>query len=299
MNREPRILFIDIETAPIIMAAWTTYEASAVWVERDTYIMSIAYKWMGERRAQSKILPDFSRYKSHKHCDRDLCGFIWKLLNEADIVVAHNGDAFDVKKINSRLIVHGHEPPSGYKTIDTLKIARKVFKFDSNKLDNLGRYLGEGRKIPNTGAALWRGCVNGDPKSWRTMGRYNRQDVDLLASVYDRVKAWAPSHPNLNLYTGRDACPVCQSTHTKRSGMHYLKTTIRQRFKCQDCGARWCGDVVKPWGQTCEGDNPVRPARAISNARAASSTRKPARKMNRTTRSRSTAAAKRRANEAR
>lgn len=241
----PRILFADIETSPIIMAAWTTYEANAVWVERDTYIMSVAYKWADERSVKTLALPDFPGYQDHKHCDKKLSGELWKILDQADIVIAHNGDSFDIKKINSRLAVHGHKPPSPYKTIDTLKIARRVFKFDSNKLDNLGRYLGEGRKIPNTGAALWRGCVNGDKASWRTMRRYNAGDVSLLVRVYERLKAWAPHHPNLNLYTGRDGCPTCQSSNIQRRGMNYGKTVVRQRWLCLDCGASHSGAVVK------------------------------------------------------
>lgn len=253
MNREPRILFLDIETSPIIMASWSirSPEASAVWVERDTFILMFSYKWAHERTVKTCCLPDFPRYKTHKHDDKQLCGVLHRLMDDADIICAHNGDAFDIKKINSRLITNGFAPPSPFKTIDTLKAARRAFKFDSNKLDNIGRYLNEGRKIPNTGAALWRGCVNGDPKSWRIMRRYGKQDTDLLARVYERIKPWMPNHPNLNLYTGQSShCPTCQSPRIKRSGLHYLKTTIRQRFKCQDCGARWCGDIVK--GNTCD-----------------------------------------------
>jgi DNA polymerase III epsilon subunit-like protein len=76
-------------------------------------------------------------------------------MDEADLICAHNGDAFDIKKINSRLIVNGFKPPSPFKTIDTLKIARRVFKFDSNKLDNIGRYLSRGPEDPQH----WRGAL--------------------------------------------------------------------------------------------------------------------------------------------
>jgi hypothetical protein len=281
---QPRILFIDIETAPIIMAAWTTYEANAVYILRDTYIISVAYKWLGERWARSTLLPDFPRYKKHKHCDRDLCRIIWGLLDEADIVIAHNGDRFDIPKINSRLIVHGHPPPSQYKTVDTLKAARKVFKFDSNKLDNIGRYLSEGRKIANTGGALWRACCeDGDPKAWRTMGRYNRRDVDLLASTYERFKPWMTNHPNLNLYTNAAACPTCQSNRIKRRGLTYSKSMVRQRWQCLDCWSAWSGEVVKPGERSCESHS--RPARATRGGRAASLTTKHRKTGSRKTRS--------------
>jgi hypothetical protein len=232
----PRILLVDIETAPIIMAAWTTYEANAVWVERDTFILSFAAKWADERRVKTYALPDYAGYAKRKHDDKHLVGDLWKLMNEADVIVAHNGDAFDIKKINSRLAVHGFRPPSPFKTVDTLKIARRVFKFDSNKLDNLGRYLHEGRKIPNTGAALWRGCVNGDAKSWRIMRRYNAQDVLLLERVYGRIRAWSTTHPNLAAYGEEAGCPVCQSFKIQARGYNVARVRKSQRFHCQSCG---------------------------------------------------------------
>jgi hypothetical protein len=254
-----------------------------------------SYKWAHEKTVKTCCLPDFPRYNRHKHDDKDLCGVLHRLMDDADIICAHNGDAFDIKKINSRLITNGFSPPSPFKTIDTLKAARKAFKFDSNKLDNIGRYLNEGRKIPNTGAALWRGCVNGDPKSWRIMRRYGKQDTDLLARVYERIKPWMPNHPNLNLYTGRDACPTCQSTRFTRRGINYAKSTARQRMLCLDCNSSWSGETIR--SGTC---TPTHPARATASRRAAvSSTRKTRATIQRTTRpkTRSTGRGRRRAND--
>lgn len=233
---------MDIETAPILAAVWTVFEANAVWVERDTFLLSFAAKWSDEKRVKTYALPDYPRYKTHKHDDKPLIRDLWRMLDRADIVIAHNGDSFDIKKINSRFAVHGLNPPSPFKTIDTLKIARRVFKFDSNKLDNLGRYLKEGRKIPNTGAALWRGCCDGDLRSWRIMRRYNAQDVLLLERVYNRLRAWAPTHPNLSLFGG--CCPVCQSSHVQARGFNINKTRKSQRFHCQDCGHWFAGKTL-------------------------------------------------------
>jgi hypothetical protein len=285
LNREPRILFLDIETSPIIMASWSirSPEASAVWVERDTFILMFSYKWAHEKTVKTCCLPDFPRYKSNKHDDKDLCGVLHRLMDDADVICAHNGDAFDVKKINSRLITNGFMPPSSFKTIDTLKAARRAFKFDSNKLDNIGRYLNEGRKIPNTGAALWRGCVNGDPKSWKAMRRYGKQDTELLARVYERIKPWMPNHPNLNLYTNAQACPTCQSNRIKRRGLTYSKSMVRQRWQCLDCWSAWSGQVVKPEEQPCD---PSDASRSASQPRATARRKAPARSLARPTKSR-------------
>jgi DNA polymerase elongation subunit (family B) len=245
----PKVAFVDIETSPILMTAWTMFEANAIWVERDTYILCFAVRWSHSKRTTTYALPDYKRYKRDRHDDKDLCRDLFNVLDSADIVVAHNGDAFDIKKINSRLAVHGFKPPSPFKTIDTLKLARRVFKFDSNKLDNLGRYLGEGRKLPHTGADLWRGCVDGDERSWKTMRRYNAKDVNLLVSVYERLKAWAPNHPDLRLYRDRPlravVCPTCRSGDVQRRGFRVALKKKYERFQCQGCGAWFSGNQIK------------------------------------------------------
>ena len=222
------------------------FEANAVWVERQTYILSFAVRWAHEKRTKVYTLPDYPLYKIDPHNDRSLCDDLFKVLDEADIIIAHNGDNFDLKKIHSRLAAHNLKPPAPYRTIDTLKISRRVFKWDSNKLDNLGRYLGVGRKLPHTGADLWRGCVNGDPKSWALMARYNRQDVDLLMAVFDRIKMWAPNLPDLRVYTGaKVGCPTCLSTNVQRRGFNVARTRKTERFQCQDCGAWHTGATIK------------------------------------------------------
>lgn len=241
----PKILFIDIETAPIIMAAWTMFEANAVWIERDTYIMCVAARWGANGRTRTYALPDYPAYKRDRHNDKSLCGDLFKMLDEADVVVAHNGDAFDIKKINSRLAVHGFKPPSPFKSVDTLKVARRAFKFDSNKLDNIGRYLGKGQKMPHTGAKLWRDCVNGDPKAWRKMCRYNARDVKLLVDVYEEIKPWAANHPDLRAYDGRIGCPKCRSINVQRRGFAVCATHKYERFQCLSCGGWHKGPIIK------------------------------------------------------
>ncbi len=241
----PKIAFIDIETSPIIAATWTLRDIqNVVWVERDTFLLSFAVLWSGERKVKTYCLPDFPGYAANRHDDRNLVGELFRVLSDADLVVAHNGDSFDIKKIQARLAVHGFPPPSPFKSIDTLKIARKHFKFDSNKLDNLGRYLGCGRKIPNTGADLWRRCVDGDPKAWELMRRYNAQDVLLLYRVFEKLKHWG-GVPDLRPYAQQSSgCPTCLSNKIQRRGVAVARSRRYQRFQCQSCGAWFSGDKL-------------------------------------------------------
>jgi hypothetical protein len=243
-QRGPRIAFIDIETAPMIIAAWTPYEANAVWVERDTFILSFAVKWADRKTVKTYALPDYPGYRKDKCNDKRLAADLWNTLTAADIIIAHNGDAFDLKKINSRLAVHGFTPPAPSKSIDTLKDARRNFKFDSNKLDNLGRYLGVGRKLPHTGGHLWRKCIEGHMPAWRLMRRYNAQDVRLLESVYYKLRPWSKTHPDLRVYSGAEGCPKCLSTHVQRRGEAVAKSRKYQRFQCMECSTWFPGKSV-------------------------------------------------------
>ena len=247
----PKIAFLDIETAPILANIWTLYEANAVWVERDTFLLCFGVMWSGEKRVKTYCLPDYPGYKKNKTDDSKLVAELNRILNEADIIVAQNCDSFDINKINARLSVHGYSPPAPYKTIDTLKIARRSFKFDSNKLDNLGRYLNCGRKIQNMGADLWRRCIAGEAKAWKWMRRYNAQDVLLLERVYQKLKPWAKTHPDLRLYAS-GGCPTCRSNNVQRRGVSIARSQRYQRFQCQSCGSWFSGKQEKHDAQTIQ-----------------------------------------------
>lgn len=237
----PLIAYLDIETAPISGLSWTIYDTNLIHVIEPTFILSYAIKWEGQTRVKTHALCDYPLYAKNKLSDRELAKTLWADIDKADIIIAHNGDQFDLKKINSRLVVHGFPPPSPYKTIDTLKVARRHFRFDSNKLDNIGRYLGVGRKLAHTGKDLWLGCMNGDPASWKVMRRYNAHDVVLLEAVYQKLKAWDSSHPNLALYDDTPGCPKCRSTRIQHRGFNVAKTRKTARMHCQDCGGWFSG----------------------------------------------------------
>jgi hypothetical protein len=243
----PKIAFFDIETAPTRAYVWENYDTNVIRTDRDWYMLSFAIKWSHKKSVQTVALPDFSGYQRNRECDKALSKALWEVFHEADILVAHNGDRFDTKKANARFLVHGLKPPSPYKTIDTLKIARRHFKFNSNKLDDLARYLRIGSKLPHTGAHLWFGCMSGDEKSWRVMRRYNAHDVELLEQVYNKMRAWAPNHPDLNVYKeyrARVGCPTCQSENTQRRGIGVKIKRKYYRFQCRDCGSWFSGKPV-------------------------------------------------------
>lgn len=237
----PRILFLDIETAPLQSYHWGLWQQDIGLEQIGTEwsILSFAAKWLGEKKVHQG---DTSRRGYlHVRDDRALLGEIWKLLDEADIVVAQNGKKFDVPKINARLLFAGFKPYSPIKIVDTLLVAKKHFEFTSNKLAWLSKHLSRAPKLEHRefpGFALWSECLKGNPRAWRVMRRYNIRDVHSLEDVYLALRPWIEGHPNVAAYTDAHdpACPKCGSTSVVKWGNAFTQTGKYQRYRCSDCG---------------------------------------------------------------
>ena len=247
MNKTPlyggaKILLFDIETMPIEALVWDMYETNVIKIIKDWYMISFSYKWLGEKDTHVLALPDYKDYTKDRSNDKKLVTDLWKLFEEADIIVGHNGDKFDIKKTNARFIKHNLPPLPEPKTVDTLKVAKKHFKFTSNKLNDLGEFLGLGQKEKTGGIDLWLDCRANIPKAWKLMKKYNKQDVVLLEAVYLKLSPWFKNHPNVNLHRNlpeqRNSCPACGSRRIQRRGFELTSTTRYQRLQCQDCG-KW------------------------------------------------------------
>lgn len=240
-----KILLYDLETAPNIGYTWAKWDQNVIEFVHEWYILCFSYKWLGEKKTYVKALPDYTGYKKDKSNDKLLCADLWKLMDEADITIAHNGNSFDNKKAFARFIQHDMLPPSPFRSIDTLKLARRHFKFNCNKLDSLGQIFGVGRKVKHPGFSLWKGCMEGDEKSWNTMRRYAKGDVTLLEDVFEKLRPWADVGPNMALYEDDPLgkCPRCGSSELVRRGYTYATTRTYRQFNCKNCG-HWPRSVM-------------------------------------------------------
>jgi hypothetical protein len=208
-------------------------------------MMCFSYKWEGTKTTKVVALPDFDLYDKDPENDREVVQALWDLIDEADVVIAHNGNKFDMRKANARFVAHHMEPPARPQQIDTLKVARQYFMFNSNKLGDLGEHLGLGNKEATGGFGLWKGCMLGEEKSWRVMKKYAKQDVDLLQAVYERLRPWMTNHPNRALIDGRpDSCPTCGHEFFVRRGYQRTKVAQYANFQCKGCGA-YCRERVR------------------------------------------------------
>lgn len=235
-----KILILDIETAPSLAYVWRYFKENvgAKQVREHGHIMSFAAKWLGE----DKVFYEENR----KQDDTALVKKLLKFLDEADMVVAHNGERFDFPKIAGRAVVNGLKPPSPYKMVDTLKSARREFSFPSNSLEYLGIILGVDQKSSHKefpGFELWSECMKGNKKAWAEMKKYNIQDVVTLEEIYLKLRPFMRNHPNVSVFGENEEmeCPKCGSTHLQMRGYAYTNVGKFHRFQCQGCGG---------WGRT-------------------------------------------------
>lgn len=234
-----KILLYDLETSPIVSYNWGIYEQNAIEIIQDWQILCFSYKWLGEKKVRNVAQWDFKGHKPGVDMlnDYKVVLALRELFNEADVVIAHNGDSFDQKKSQARMMVHGIDPPSPYRQIDTKKVARKYGNHTSNKLDHLNKSFGIGKKMDVGGFSTWKGCMEGDRKAQKRMVKYNNIDVLELEKLYLHMRGWIQNHPSVNIMEGElSGCPKCGSTNWEaRNSPYPTKTGYKQPVWCFKC----------------------------------------------------------------
>jgi len=197
----PRTLYIDLE---ISLSEYYNFGnrvpsryLSPKNLKNEYYIICWAAKWIGEKKIFSACV---SPEDAGKWTDANIMFPLWALMDAADIVVGHNVDKFDVKRANTRFLVNGFKPPEKYRTLDTLKIARSKFAFESNTLDFISTRFGFRPKDAMDGED-WRRVIEGDPATLRKMAKYNRGDVVSGANVFEVFTGWASKPINFGTQT--------------------------------------------------------------------------------------------------
>jgi DNA polymerase elongation subunit (family B) len=245
----PKILGIDIETAPHTAHVWGLFKQNVGLnqIMETGRVLCVAWKWIGEK---GKV-----EYISELGGRGIMLDKVHELLNEADIVVSYNGKKFDIPTLNKEFLEGGYAPPSPYKQVDLYSVARRQFRFASNKMDHLAHKLGLKTKVRHSGHELWVRCMAGDKKAWLKMERYNKRDVLILDKLYYRMLPWIKSHPNVTIYKDasdtRVSCPTCNSTKVQSRGFYFTSLGKYRRVYCKACGG-WsrhrsvCPEVRRP-----------------------------------------------------
>jgi len=212
-------------------------------IERDWTMLGAAWMWLNDDNAQAISVTAESPLD-----DYGVIKTLHGVLNEADLLIGHNSDAFDIKKFNTRAIYYDLPPIKPLRTVDTLKIAKKYFKFTSNKLSYICNYLKLEMKDESPD---WVKCIDGDADELRYMRKYNKQDVIATRDLYVKLRSFHHTHPKAPKVKDIEgnyvvACPKCSSTNYVRNGTRTLNSgRRRQEYQCQDCNGYFTGDLLK------------------------------------------------------
>ncbi|MEI9966153.1 MAG: ribonuclease H-like domain-containing protein [Candidatus Moraniibacteriota bacterium] len=237
-----KIAYFDIESTALYARTWDAFSEGIIKWDRDWQLLCFSYKEPGKKEM-------FVRRKNKKG-ERELVKKLWKFLDEYDVIIAHNGRKFDVRKSNAKFLEYGLKPPSFYQIIDTYTEAKKYFALTSYKLDSLARLLGLPGKAHHNGFDTWEGCERDDPKAWKVMERYSRYDCVVLEKVYEKMEQWI--HQKKPLVTQSPICPDCGGV-AQRRGVARSKEGLFQRYQCKDCASWFQGkQIVQKYDQ--EGD---------------------------------------------
>ena len=242
LGAAPRIVTLDIETAPILAYVWGLFKqfVGLDQIVRDWSILSVTWKWLGDPKTHYVDTWENGRAKDI-HDDSKLLRALWEVLDEADIVVTQNGIQFDIKKINARFIQAGMTPPSPFRQVDTKVEAVKIARFTSNKLAWLAKVLNGSQKDKHSdfpGFELWAECLKRNPKAWAAMKKYNPIDVVETEAAYLKMRPWIVGHPNVGAFLASTevTCPKCGSEDVQQRGFARTQTGLYKRMRCGCCG---------------------------------------------------------------
>ncbi len=228
-------LFFDIEVAPNIGLFWSSGYKISIGYEniiKEREIICICYKWEGSAKV-------YSLTWDSKQSDKKMLIEFINVANEADELVGHNGDKFDLAWVRTRCLFHNIQMFPTYTTIDTLKQARAKFKFNSNRLDYIAKYLGLSGKI-KTEYDLWKGIVlNKDKRCLSKMVEYCKYDVVLLEKVFEKLSPHILGKLHHGMLNGakKHSCPECSGYDMKLSKTRITAAGYKKhQLQCNSCG---------------------------------------------------------------
>ena len=235
---KPKRLFYDIETSYNIVKAWRigyNINLNMDDIIQERAIITIAYKWEGEE--------DVTVLSWDKGCDKKIIEDFVKVMAEADELVGHNVDRYDTKFIMARALKHNISVLPKYQSTDTLKLAKKHFMLNSNKLDYIAQYLGIGHKTKHRGLSMWDDIIlRNDPQALEEMIEYNVQDVFLTEQVYHKLMEYSlPKVNHASKQTGdKHTCPQCGSDHAELHKTYISGSGVKTRLmSCKSCSTNF------------------------------------------------------------
>jgi DNA polymerase elongation subunit (family B) len=239
--RPPKILVFDIECTGMILESYGLYNQnhSHKDIIEDWSLLSFAAWFTDEEDityADNRENPDYRD-------DKQLVTKLHDLISQADWIVGHNSDKFDLKKFNTKAEKYELPPRPDPVQYDTLKMLKARYALPSNSLDYAAKYFdlkerksGHG-KFP--GKMLFDECKKGNPEAWIELEAYNKQDVRVTWELFQRL-AKHDKRINLTSFYQKQTC-ICGNQSFFKNGIKYSRNAAHQIWRCHQCSKCFLG----------------------------------------------------------
>ena len=193
-----KVVFLDIETSLIDAKVFRTglQQVNANQLTAQTRILTVAggslYDLIskGEEGMWSCSNHRSSTFKTDPLDDTEILATVWDILDEAEVIVAHNA-TFDKGWLLGRFLELGWKLPSRFFLFCTYRNLTP-FNLTSKKLNELSKTL-IGTKKLDTNIDLWMRCSAGEKAAFEEMETYNLGDIhDTLFKVFMRTAYFNP-----------------------------------------------------------------------------------------------------------
>lgn len=238
-----KVALIDIETSPALSYHFGMRNIfiSPQQVQERTRVLCFAVRWQeGYTPEPDGKTEFFAEWKGH-----DIARELFKVYDEADVVIHYNGKRFDTPHARREMIEDGLPTPSPVVELDLWQETKGRFAFMTTKLQSLAEELLQSSKLSHEGIALWIAVLAGDPEARQRMEDYNIQDVDLMVELLPLLLPWIKV-PNVSLVDSAAVgpllaadvpCPRCGRVDTlKPRGKAVTVSGVYQSYRCENDG---------------------------------------------------------------
>ena len=164
------------------------------------------------------------------------------LMAQADIIVGHYITGADLPWLANDLFLEAGLPPlPPYKTVDTLKVIRKVFGVGApfKSLDAFCQIAGlEGKTDSYDREAMERAVTDRSKEDRQRLVSYCSGDVLATQALYDYLRPHIPNHPAL-FVDGKDPLTTCHRCghDTEPVRKRYVTNIMTYSMRrCTECG---------------------------------------------------------------
>lgn len=157
----------------------------------SSILLCATIKDYGSRKSKTIKADHYPSWKKKRSDDSGIVKDVVDELKQYDILVAHNGQAFDKAFLNAKCLEHGIDPILRMKKfVDPVQLARKHLKLGRNSLVAIIDYLNIPVKKTPIEFRYWKqAALDGDSKCLHTIAVHCEHDVNSLYLVYDKMRA--------------------------------------------------------------------------------------------------------------